>query len=161
MTKKTKVKLNEQSLRIIIDEARDKLNDQLDSVKNLDSKATVIVSFSGVILTILLTSSTLNNGSRFAVLIGVFVFLAALLSIAVLLVRSFKRDPNPRNFYTGYANKSHIETLEVLAGSFITSYEENNRKVLFKKHLVNGSFISLGVASLLLVAKLIKMSNIL
>lgn len=155
-----KVRLNEQSLRIIVDESRLKLADQLDSVKSLDNKAAIIVSFSGVILTLLLTSDSFTRGSRFTPLIGGFVFLAALLSLIVLLVRSYKRDPEPRNFYTGYANKRHITTLEALAGSFIASYEKNDGKIKTKKYLVNASFVSLGLASLLLLIKLVKMSGI-
>lgn len=155
-----KIRLNEQSLRIIVDESRFKLADQLDSVKSLDSKAAIIMSFSGVILTLLLTSDSFTKGSRFTPLIGAFIFLAALLSLIVLLVRSYRRDPEPRNFYTGYANKGHIATLEVLAGSFIASYEKNTKKILVKKWLVNASFISLGIASLLLLVKLIRISGI-
>lgn len=156
-----KSKLDEKSLQIIVDEIRLKLDDQLDSVKSLDNKAGIIVSFSGVILTILLTSDTLNKGSRYAAVSAIFVFIASLLSLTVLLVRSYKRDPHPRNFYTRYAKKKHIETLEVLAGSFITSFEKNEKKVTIKKWLINFAFVSLGAAGLLLVIKLVKMSNIL
>jgi len=158
MTGDKKVKLNSESLQIIVDESRLKLDDQLDSVKSLDNKAAIIVSFSGVILSILLTSDVFNGGSTAATLIGLLIFLAALLSIIVLLVRAYKRDPDPRNFYVGYVIKKPVETLEVLAGSFIDSYEKNQKKILIKKYLVNGSFVLMGLASLILFLELANIS---
>lgn len=152
---KRTTKLNDRSLIIIFQETKDKLKDQFDSVRSLDNKAIIVVSFSGVILSILFSSESFNSHSRATVVVGVCIFFSAIFSILSLLVRSFRRDPNPRNLYTGYAFKKQNDTLEALAGSYIDSYEKNESQILIKKGFINVAFIFIGLACLFILLKLL------
>jgi len=140
-------RLNDNSLVLVYEQAKSKVDDQFDSVKSIDTKSSIILTFAATI-TAFITSNGFDVADAFT-RIGILGLVLAILSATVsLLVRDFQRDPDPRKLYTKYASSSHIETLEILCGSMINNYEKNRSKVTTKAALSNASFCLLGMSTI-------------
>jgi hypothetical protein len=84
-----------ETLELIYNEVKDALNTQFQSMEGLNTKASVIIGFVGVIIGISLNLYSDENSHLF---IGsMLLFLgAAFLSFFAYKVKSYRRDPEPR-----------------------------------------------------------------
>jgi len=90
-----------ETLELIYNEVKDALNMQFQSMEGLNTKASVIIGFVGVIIGISLNLYSDENPHLF---IGsMLLFLgAAFLSFFAYKVKSYRRDPEPRALTINY-----------------------------------------------------------
>ena len=113
-----------ETLELIYNEVKDALNTQFQSMEGLNTKASVIIGFVGVIIGISLNLYSDENPHLF---IGsMLLFLgAAFLSFFAYKVKSYRRDPEPRALTINYLREDDKKVKKKLIDNFIQSYEDN------------------------------------
>lgn len=132
----------EQSVRLFQIEANRR--------NEIESKAVNIVGFIGIMMSIMIFGfqeiKSLPS-TQLQIVASVFAFGMILATIAcfILALRivqptNFRTDPNPEAFRTGYYDKKHAHTLDVLAANISDSWgknrEVNDKKARNIEHLV-------------------------
>jgi hypothetical protein len=159
------------SLDFIFDEVSRQVDRQFAQIDFLNTKAGILLGFSGVILTLILASAgtLVSTGTNpawtwnwvtFPSIIGATVC-AILAMIAALMaygVRKFRWDPQPRNLAEQYLHKSSETTKLQLLSNKIQTLEENDHIVSKMAHqvsisqgilLVDGILVALAIISVL------------
>jgi hypothetical protein len=138
---------------LILQEMKDKLKDQLDSIDSLDNKAGLLLGFeSAVFIGFLLSGKVSRIDSNQSIILFFGLTAAILLSLLALLVGKYWKGPEPSEFLQDsfYKTKKHKDTLVGLIKCFEDSYAKNikSKKLTIKAFCVNLSLI-LQVFSLL------------
>lgn len=156
---------SETNVELLYHETRELLLRQIDNMDQIDTKASIIAGFSGLIITsglsILPDLPDLAGHSIDPTLITVFpaciivAFGITLLSFALAVwsyrVRSYKEVLNPRSAYNKYMRQPVEQTKVNLLHNLIDSYEKNQKIVDRKASLVHRSMCALFVAVFLYV----------
>jgi hypothetical protein len=119
------------SLEIVFTELKSILHQQSDHVDALDSKASIIIGFTALVVGVAVgqapTAVTYLRAA--ALLFGLASFLFA---VRAFWVRSFKALPRPREFYEQFAGETEEQSMIVLCNLAVDAFEENaaigNRK---------------------------------
>jgi len=106
-----KEKINKSSSIIIFDIIEKRINYLLNSSDRIDTKASTLIGFEGVIISILFSTYSLVKPAVDTFIIGI-IFLFISLFLAILSIRSyeFRIDPRPRG-YTKVILKKRQRTL--------------------------------------------------
>lgn len=155
------------SLDILYTEARERLLRQLDDVDGLNTKASIVIGFDGVIITaamaMLADLETLDRLVSSVWLpwvlpgvigIGLLLVLASLgFSMAAYWCATYKEVIDPRGAYNELialpANHSKLQ----LYHTIIVSYEENQKAIRRKSKLLTVSFLTLSAAVVAFLAE--------
>jgi len=137
----TEEKINRSSSIIIFDIIEKRINYLLNSNDKIDVKASALIGFEGVIISILFSTYSLVKPTVGIFILGV-IFLFISLFLAILSIRpcEFRIDPKPRGLYEGYIEKKTEETLDAITVSIIYSFEENEKINYKKAKLLNYGF---------------------
>ena len=131
-----------ETLELVYNEVKDRLNTQFQSSDGLSTKASVIIGFVGVMIGISLqlysqSNSYLFGSSMTLLMISIF------LSFSAYKVKSYRRDPEPRALTVGYLMEDGKTVKKQLIDNFIVSYEDNKTKIEGKVKYINYSLILL------------------
>ena len=137
----TEEKINRSSSIIIFDIIEKRINYLLNSNDKIDEKASALIGFEGVIISILFSTYSLVEPTIGIFILGViFLFISLFLAILSTRPREFRIDPKPRGLYEGYIEKKTEETLDAITVSIIYSFEENEKINYKKAKLLNYGF---------------------
>jgi len=136
-----KEKIKKSSSVIIFDIIEKRINYLLNSSDRIDTKASTLIGFEGVIISILFSTYSLVKPAADTFIIGI-IFLFISLFLAILSIKSyeFRIDPNPRGLYEGYIEKNAEDTLEAITVSIIYSFEKDEKINYTKAKLLNFGF---------------------
>lgn len=136
---------------VVYEIVREAFARQVDSIDSIDTKANIILGFTGVVLSIIFGSNLVNPFNLeacwqkilfyFSLL---FIFLSAVFSMWAYKIREFKTAPEPRKAYDNVDNSKKQLKL-IIAAAIVKSYEANEKKIENKRR-----FVGLAVGSLFL-----------
>ena len=137
----TEEKINGGSSIIIFDIVEKRINYLLNSNDKIDVKASALIGFEGVIISILFSNYSLVKPTVGIFIVGViFLFISLFLAILSIKTYEFRIDPKPRGLYEGYIEKKTEETLVAITVNIIYSFEENEKINYKKAKLLNFGF---------------------
>jgi hypothetical protein len=125
-----------ETLELIHNEVKDRLNTQFQSLDGLNTKASVIIGFVGVI-------------------IGISLQLSIFFSFSAYKIKSYRRDPEPRALTEKYLMEDDKTVKKQLIDNFIASFEENKTNIEEKGKYINYSLILLFVGLIVLITSII------
>ena len=141
---------------LIFSEIRRRLDDLEESAKNIDTKGVLTLSFIGAIIAGLVNSSWfLDLNFKYHLLILFSLTSTALLAFGAIIVRQYRRDPDPTNLIKNYSNKPEIITKNQLISNFEQSYTNNEQVIKDKAKFLKAAFISLSITIVILAASII------
>jgi phosphate/sulfate permease len=154
MSKNNEIKPEYPSLDVVFQEVNARLEMQFRAKSALDTKASIIFGFCGVILASSLWSSQ-NNGQTLYIWLTMspllFVFFAAIFSLIAYCVVAYRRDPEPRPLVENYLGRMSNETEKQILDNWVVSFEENECKIKRKVKFVKLSFLFLTFGIILFV----------
>ena len=143
-----------KTLELIYNEVKDRLNIQFQSLDGLNTKASIIIGFVGVIIGI---SLNLYSDENLHLFIGsMLLFLgAAFLSFSAYKVEGYRRDPEPRKLTEKYLREDDKKVKKQLIDNFIQSFEDNKSRIEKKVKYINYSLILLFIGLIVLILSVI------
>jgi len=143
-----------ETLELIYNEVKDALNTQFQSVEGLNTKASIIIGFVGVIIGISLKLYSDEKPHLF--IESMLLFLgAAFLSFSAYKVEGYRRDPEPRALTVNYLREDDKKVKKQLIDNFIQSYEDNRNRIEKKSKYINYSLILLFIGLIVLTLSVI------
>jgi len=143
-----------ETLELIYNEVKDALNTQFQSVEGLNTKASMIIGFVGVIIGISLKVYSDEKPHLF--IESMLLFLgAAFLSFSAYKVEGYRRDPEPRALTVNYLREDDKKVKKQLIDNFIQSYEDNRNRIEKKSKYINYSLILLFIGLIVLTLSVI------
>ena len=136
------VKEDSKTLQTIYEAVKEKLDIQLRFADSVDTKASVLIGFNGVIIAIVFTRLWPKDiNLYFFIFIVAIIFLMSSIGLAfrAYATEPYRRDPDPRGLKF-YSMKSNDEVIKQITDNLINSYEENEGKLIKKAKRVNWSF---------------------
>ena len=143
-----------ETLELIYNEVKDRLNTQFQSLDGLNTKASVIIGFVGVIIGISLQLYSQSNSYLFGSCMTLFL-ISIFFSFSAYKIKSYRRDPEPRDLTEKYLREDDKEVKKQLIDNFIESFEENKNKIEEKGKYINYSLILLFVGLIVLILSVI------
>jgi hypothetical protein len=128
-----------ETLELIYNEVKDRLNTQFQSLDGLNTKASVIIGFVGVIIGICMTLFMISIFFSFSAYKG----------------KRYRRDPEPRKLAEKYLREDSKKVMKKLIDNFIESFEDNKTKIEEKGKYINYSLILLFVGLVVLILSVI------
>jgi hypothetical protein len=131
---KPKEESQNHSLDFIFDEVSRQIDSQSSRIDALNEKASIILGFSGVILTLLMSSAATIALKSWITFISICIaaFLAAVTMVTSALaygIRKYRLDPDPESLAKGYLDQPlDVVKLQVLSNK-IETYKKNERIV--------------------------------
>ena len=144
----------QETLELIYNEVKDRLNTQFQSLDGLNTKASVIIGFVGVIIGISLQLYSQSNSYLFGSCMTLFM-ISIFFSFSAYKIKSYRRDPEPRDLTEKYLREDDKEVKKQLIDNFIESFEENKNKIEEKGKYINYSLILLFVGLIVLILSVI------
>jgi len=137
---------------LIYTEIKERISEQNSSIKSVDTKSAFVLSFVAAVLAGLVNSSWFNGLSWTYHLTILAPFgITCGFSLAALLVRQYRADPDPTNLIERYKGKDEDST----KGQLTKNYEEvfsNNQTIADKKaNLSKIGFVFLAISILALM----------
>ena len=127
-----------ENKELIFYEVKDRLKEQIIAVDQMTTKFNIILVFNSV-LAVFLIQSFINNVCLFYLtkIALIFIIISIFIDFSGLVVKKYRRDPDPWNLFKKYSEKKVEETRDVLIQNFIDSYEYNVKALLrqLKKYL--------------------------
>ena len=143
-----------ETLELIYNEVKDRLNTQFQSLDGLNTKASVIIGFVGVIIGISLQLYSQSNSYLFGSCMTLFM-ISIFFSFSAYKIKSYRRDPEPGPLRDEYLTTDDKTVKEQLIANFIESFEENKTKIAEKVKYINYSIILLLVGLIVLILSVI------
>src|SRR5882757_4885539 len=145
---------------LIFQEIKRRLTEQSTSIKSIDTKAALILSFVGAILAGLVNSSWFNGlSSSYHLLILLPLGLTCLTSLGTLLVRGYRADPDPKGLINGYQDKTQDQTRGQLIKNYEDVYTKNEPTIKDKALLSKVAFILLALATIAIIISILMAPN--
>ena len=127
-----------------------KVNLQIDSIKELKSRAGVLLGFTALFLSILLTNReiffTINKTPLYLILFSFFLFSCC------LFVKNYAKSPKPKEFYEKFKEKPINEIKEHLIQELNQDFEENAKQIKSLRKIINLAIWIEVIAIMLLTA---------
>ncbi len=139
-----------KTLELIYSEVKDALNIQFQSIDSLNTKASIIIGFVGVIIGISLNLYPYGNSYLFGSCMTFFL-VSTFFSFFAYKTESYRRDPEPRQLTKKYLREDNKKVRKQLIDNFIQSYEDNKNRIEKKARHINYSLISLFIGLILLI----------
>ena len=143
--------LEKNSDEIIYSEIKQRLANQSESIRSVDTKASLTLTFVGAILAGLVNSVWfigLKWYYHLAILLSLGV--TAAFSLVAVLVRTYRADPDPSGLINNYANKSEVATRGQLIKNMQDSFDKNEATLKDKVKYLKLCFGFLALAVLIL-----------
>lgn len=157
-----KEKINKSSSTIIFDIIEKRINYLWTSSDRIDAKASTLIGFEGVIISILFFTYSLVKPAVTTFITGtIFLFISLFLAILSIKSYEFRMDPKPRGLYEGYIEKRAEDTLDAITVSIIDSFEKNEKIICTKAKLLNYGFFLLLFSLIIILFSLLKIDLVL
>lgn len=139
-----------ETLELVYIEVKDQLNTQFQSIDSLNTKASVVIGFIGVIIGISLSLYPHSNSYLFGSSMALFL-VSIFFSFSAYKSESYRRDPEPRTLTVNYLMEDDKKVKKQLIDNFIQSYEDNNNRIKKKAGNINYSLILLFIGLILII----------
>jgi len=134
------------STNLLFSEIKERLNDQLQSIDSLDTKAGITLGFIGVILAGLVNSAWfLDLPYYYLLIILTLIFLTTFFILRAYLVKSYRKDPDPKALVDKYENENEDKIKKQLIRNFEECFNKNKKSLEDKKDNLNLGFTFLFV----------------
>ena len=143
-----------ETLELVYNEVKDALNTQLQSLDGLNTKASVIIGFVGVIIGISLNLYSYSNSYLFGSSMTLFLT-SIFFTLYAYKVESWRSDPGPRTLTEKYMREGDKKVKKQLIDNFIQSFEDNKIKIEKKVSYINYSLIILFIGLIVLTLSII------
>lgn len=143
-----------ETLELVYNEVKDALNTQLQSLDGLNTKASVIIGFVGVIIGISLNLYSYSNSYLFGSSMTLFLT-SIFFTLFAYRVKSYRRDPEPETLTIKYLRDDCKTVKKQLIDNFIQSFKENKIKIDDKVKYINYSLILLFLGLIILTLSII------
>ena len=143
-----------ETLELIYNEVKNRLNTQFQSLDGLNTKASVIIGFVGVIIGISLQLYSQSNSYLFGLCMALFM-ISIFFSFSAYKGKRYRRDPEPRKLAEKYLREDSKKVMKKLIDNFIESFEDNKTKIEEKVKYINYSLILLFVGLIVLTLSVI------
>jgi len=143
-----------ETLELVYKEVDNALNRQFQSLDGLDTKASVIIGFIGVILGISLNLYPHSNPYLFGLCMALFL-ISIFFALYAYKVKRYRRDPEPRKLAEKYLEDNAKKVKKQLIDNFIQSYEDNKIKKGKKVKYINYSLIILFIGLIVLTLSIL------
>jgi hypothetical protein len=150
----TEDKYPPETLELIYNEVKDRLNTQFQSLDGLNTKASVIIGFVGVIIGISLQLYSQSNSYLFGSCMALFM-ISIFFSLSAYKIKSYRRDPEPRPLRDKYLTTNDKKVKEQLIANFIESFEGSKAKIEEKGKYINYSLMLLFVGLIVLISSIV------
>ena len=144
----------EKTLDLIYNEVKDALNMQFQSIEGLNTKASVIIGFVGVIIGISLQLYSQSNSYLFGSCMTLFM-ISIFFSFSAYKGKRYRKDPEPRALTVKYLMEDDKTVKKQLIDNFVVSFEANKTKIEEKVKYINYSLIFLFVGLIVLISSII------
>jgi len=132
------------SHQILFTEIKERLRDQFQSIDSLDNKAGLTLGFIGALFAGLINSDWFLTLSHIYLLPILALFILTTLSLLlVILVRQYRKDPEPSSLIKGYENETEEKTVAQLIRNFEECYNNNEPQLKHKRIFLNLGFVLL------------------
>jgi hypothetical protein len=143
-----------ETLDLVYNEVKDALNTQFQSMEGLNTKASVLIGFVGVIIGISLQLYPQSNSYLFGSCMTLFM-ISIFFSFSAYKGKRYRKDPAPRALTEKYLREDSKKVKRQLIDNFIQSYEDNKAKIEEKAKYINYSLILLFVGLIVLILSVI------
>ena len=143
-----------ETLELVYNEVKDALNTQIQSLDGLNTKASVIVGFVGVIIGIALNLYSYSNSYLFGSCMALFLT-SIFFTLCAYKVESYRRDPEPRTLTEKYLRECNKKVKKQLIDNFIQSFEYNKINIGKKVKYINYSLVLSFVGLIVLTLSII------
>ncbi|MBN1761599.1 MAG: hypothetical protein JW878_00780 [Methanomicrobia archaeon] len=143
-----------ETLELIYNEVKDALNTQFQSIDSLDTKASVIIGFVGVIIGISLQLYSQSNSYLFGSSMTLFM-ISIFLSFSAYKVEGYRKDPKPRGLTEKYLRENGKKVRKQLIDNYIQSFEHNKNKIEKKAEYINCSLVLMFIGLISLILSII------
>ena len=143
-----------ETLELVYNEVKDALNTQLQSLDGLNTKASVIIGFVGVIIGISLNLYSYSNVYLFGSCMTLFLT-SIFFTLSAYKVKSYRRDPEPETLTIKYLRDDCKTVKKQLIDNFIQSFKDNEINIDEKVKYINYSLILLFVGLIILTISII------
>lgn len=146
------VKIELENLKLLFNVTRDQLINQMELSDELNTKASTVMGFIGVIVGVIFGFTFLLNSLPVIALYSLkistfFLMLAFIFSLIGFKNRVYRYDPDPKSLIEYYLLKDSKKSMETIIYNFVDSFESNKGKLVRKGRCINISlylvFISL------------------
>lgn len=147
--------MKNNSLELIYEISKEKLNIQQTQKNSLENKASTLIAFTGGILALLMgaydTITKYPIISQTLIIISVIGFaLTVIQSIAVIWVKKYRTDPNIEKLAENYLEKSQDEVTLQLISNCIGAWKHNEKIIERNADLLKFAFLYESIALILL-----------
>ena len=119
-----------KSTDIIFQEVKEKLNEQLSSIDQISNKFNFTIAFDGLVIAGIIQGFAGKSDVSWLIRGSVVALLSsALFSGLGLLLRKYRRDPDPVKLTEKYLDKDAEETKKALIGNYTESYNKNTTNI--------------------------------
>ena len=143
-----------ETLELVYNEVKGALNTQIQSLDGLNTKASVIIGFIGVILGISLNLYPHSNPYLFGSCMTLLL-ISSFFALSAYRVESYRRDPEPRKLTENYLRDDSEKVKKQLIDNFIQSFENNKIKIKKKVKYINYSLILLFIGLIVLTLSIL------
>lgn len=145
-----------ENLKLLFNITRDRLIDQMELSSELNSKASTIMGFIGVIVSVVFSLNFLFNSLPAIALFSLkitafFLILAFIFSLIGFKNRVYRYDPDPKSLVEYYLLKKSKKSMETIIYNFVDSFESNKVKLIIKGRCINISLYLIFISLLILV----------
>jgi len=134
--------------------AREKISRLFYAVERIETKASIIIGFVGVMLGYILASFDKYSLRLTMLSLSItFLFISFVFAILVILTEKYRSDPDLEKLYYKYKNKNSEEVKKQLFLNLTDSYNENKTQLHGKVKLLKHSLIFLLLGLFLLVIR--------
>jgi len=142
-----------ETLELIYDEVAASITGQTEAGVRIDTKASVLVGYTGAAVSFLATRHTHVQPVLAGLSYATFA-LAACFGVWTFGIRWYEYVPAPRRLFDGYLAQSKAHTLAAIAAARVKVYETNTRKYQQKAWRWQMSLVSLVLGMTLMILAL-------
>lgn len=148
-----------KTLDILLEESKSQQKQTLQTVAHLDTKASIIIAVTGIILGVIFSVNFLNMDSLLILSFSnlmlfsgiILLFSSLIISAYSTKLTEYRFDPELRPFVENYSTEIPDTVKKRLISHFVNSFEENLEKIGEKGYYVNASFYLLIIGLIFLM----------
>ncbi len=142
----------QQNINLFLELTKEKISRLFYAIERIETKASIIIGFLGIILGYILVSANKNFLELTISNLGILsLFISFFFAISIILTAKYRDDPDPEKILHKYKDKNPEKVKEQLLANLIDSYNKNKSKLSKKVKLLKYSFGFLLLGLILLV----------
>lgn len=135
-------KIDTENLKLLFQVTKDELVYQMDVGDKLNTKASTIMGFIGVIVGVIFGFTfylkSLSPQVFYSLKIStLFLIISFIFALFGFKNEVYRYDPEPKKLVEKYLLENHEKTMETITYNYVESYEENKKKLVKKARNIN------------------------